>query len=301
MWKIGKILNAEQLMDKAFGRAKKKKGSEKIEEIRKTLNESLRRYVRDFPSFDNIHPFYYELIDLLIGINKMKKSLSSVEWARKKILLLSRDGIKKIRRGEDARKTVMDVYGRISSLLRQIDEDLKFLENARFKISKMPSVSTDIPTIVIAGYPNVGKSSILSILSKAKPEIAPYPFTTKGLVLGHFHINKDYEEKKIQVIEAPGMLDRPIEEKNEIEKQAMVALKHLPKAIIFVLDASMHCGYPLENQLNLLEEVKKMFKVKVIVVENKVDLSGGKTDYIKISCKSGEGIEELKEKIKELV
>ncbi|MBC7128829.1 MAG: 50S ribosome-binding GTPase [Thermoplasmatales archaeon] len=301
MWKIGKILNAEQLMDKAFRRAKKKKGSEKIEEIRKTLNESLRRYVRDFPSFDNIHPFYYELIDLLVGINKMKKSLSSVEWARKKILLLSRDGIKKIRKGEDARKTVIDLYGRISSLLRQIDEDLKFLENARFKISKMPSVSTDIPTIIIAGYPNVGKSSILSILSKAKPEIAPYPFTTKGLVLGHFHINKDYEEKKIQIIEAPGMLDRPIEEKNEIEKQAIVALKHLPKAIIFVLDASMHCGYPLKNQLNLLEEVKKMFKVKIIVVENKVDLSGGKTDYIKISCKSGEGIEELKEKIKELV
>ncbi|MEM2935469.1 MAG: GTP-binding protein, partial [Candidatus Thermoplasmatota archaeon] len=160
MWKIGKILNAEQLMDKAFGRVKKKKGSEKIEEIRKTLNESLRRYVRDFPSFDNIHPFYYELIDLLIGINKIKKSLSSVEWARKKILLVSRDGIKKIKNGEYTRETVIGVYGRISSLLRQIDEDLKFLENARFKISKMPSISTDTPTIVIAGYPNVGKSSI---------------------------------------------------------------------------------------------------------------------------------------------
>ncbi|MEM1514167.1 MAG: GTPase [Candidatus Thermoplasmatota archaeon] len=301
MWKIGKILNAEQLIEKAFRRAKKKKGLEKIEEIRETLNDSLKRYVRDFPSFDNLHPFYYELIDLLIGINKIKKSLSSVEWARKKILLISREGMKKIRKGEDARKIITGLYGRISSLLRQVDEDLKFIENARIKISKMPSISTDISTIVIAGYPNVGKSSILSILSTAKPEIAPYPFTTKGLVVGHFYINKGYEEEKIQIIEAPGLLDRPIEEKNEIEKQALVALKYLPKAIIFVLDASMHCGYPLENQFNLLEEIKKMFKVKIIVVENKVDLSGGKTDYIKISCKTMDGIKELKEKIKELV
>ncbi|MEM2715305.1 MAG: GTPase, partial [Candidatus Thermoplasmatota archaeon] len=236
-----------------------------------------------------------------IGINKIKKSLSSVEWARKKILLISREGMKKIRKGEDARKIITGLYGRISSLLRQVDEDLKFIENARIKISKMPSISTDISTIVIAGYPNVGKSSILSILSTAKPEIAPYPFTTKGLVVGHFYINKGYEEEKIQIIEAPGLLDRPIEEKNEIEKQALVALKYLPKAIIFVLDASMHCGYPLENQFNLLEEIKKMFKVKIIVVENKVDLSGGKTDYIKISCKTMDGIKELKEKIKELV
>ena len=288
-------------MDKVFGKAKKKRGIEKIEEIRETLNETLKRYVRDFPSFDNLHPFYYELLDLLIGINKMKKSLSSVEWTRKKIMVILREGIRKIKKGEDTRKTVSAIYGRISSLLDHIDSDLKFLENARIKISKMPAISTDIPTVIIAGYPNVGKSSILSLLSTAKPEIAPYPFTTKGLVLGHFYTSKGYENKKIQIIEAPGLLDRSPEKRNEIEKQAIIALKYLPNLIIFVLDASMHCGYSIENQINLLEEIKKMFGAKIIVVENKIDLSGGKTDYIKISCKSGEGIEELKEKIMELI
>lgn len=220
---------------------------------------------------------------------------------RKKILIISKDAIKKIKKGEDARKIVISLYGRISSLLDQIDENLKFLENARVKISKIPSISTDTPTIVIAGYPNVGKSSILSLLSTAKPEIAPYPFTTKGLIVGHLYISNGYEDRKIQIVEAPGLLDRPIEKRNEIEKQAIVALKYLPKAVIFVLDASLHCGYPLENQINLLEEIKNMFNVRIIVVENKVDLSGGKTDYIKISCKSGEGIDKLKEEIMELI
>ncbi len=301
MWKIGKILNAEQLIDRTFRKAKKKRGIEKIKEIREILNENLKRYVRDFPSFDNLHPFYYELLDLVIGVNKLKKSLSSVEWTRKKILIISKDAIKKIKKGEEARKIIAGLYGRISSLLNQIDEHLKFLENSRVKISKMPSVSTDIPTIVIAGYPNVGKSSILSLLSSAKPEIAPYPFTTKGLIVGHLYVRKGYEDKKIQIVEAPGLLDRPIEKRNEIEKQAIIALKYLPKAVVFVLDASMHCGYPLENQINLLQEIKNMFNVRIIVVENKIDLSGGKTDYIKISCKNDVGIDKLKEEIMKLI
>ena len=50
-------------------------------------------------------------------------------------------------------------------------------------------------------------------------------------------------------------------------------------------------------QEKLLQEIKKNFKADVIVVENKIDVSGGKTNYMKISCKTGEGIDELKNKI----
>ena len=304
MFKIPPILNADKLLDKAFGRAKKirskdkrEKTINKISTVKQLLNNTLQKYVKAFPSFDNLHKFYYELLDLVVGINRLKKSLATLDWARKKINKIANQGIKKAKKEEDYKKIIASVYGRISSILYDINAHLAFLEDARQKIKKLPYIDVDAPTVIIAGYPNVGKSSLLRILSSAKPEIASYPFTTKGLIVGHMEVNGKYEKKKIQVVEAPGLLDRPEEERNEIEKQGMLALRYLPNLIIFIIDASMHCGYSMDNQLRLLEEIKKDFDVEIIVVENKVDISKGKTNFMKISCVTGKGIEELKKEI----
>ena len=310
MFKIPPILSADELLDKAFGKAKRIKERDrkartinKLSTVKQILNNTLQKYVKAFPSFDNLHRFYYELFDLLIGIDKMKKSLGAIEWARKKISKIANDGIKKIKREEDDKKyknILAAKYGRISSVMYQINSHLSFLEEARNKMKKIPYIDADAPTIIIAGYPNVGKSSLLKILSSAKPEIASYPFTTKGLIVGHMETEDKYERKKIQVVEAPGLLDRRDEERNYIEKQGMIALRYLPDLIIFVVDASLHCGYSMEDQMKLLDEIKKEFyDVDIIVVENKVDISGGKTDFMKISCTTGEGIDELKREIME--
>lgn len=304
MFNLPKILNADELLDKAFGRAKKirerdkkLKTINKIAVVKSILSNTLRKYVKSFPSFDNLHPFYYEILNLLVGIDELKKSLAAVDWARKKIDGIARYGIKRAKKEENYKEIIKAVYGRISSIIYRINRNLNFLEEARLKIKNIPSIDTDIPTVIIAGYPNVGKSSLLKLLSSAKPEIASYPFTTKGLIVGHFSIKEKYEERKAQVVEAPGLLDRPYEKRNEIERQGIIALKYLPDLIIFIIDASLHCGYPLEEQEKLLKEIKDEFKVDMIVVENKADISGGKTDYLKISCKTGEGIEELKKEM----
>ena len=304
MFNLPKILNADELLDKAFGRAKKirerdkkLKTINKIAVVKSILSNTLRKYVKSFPSFDNLHPFYYEILNLLVGIDELKKSLAAVDWARKKIDGIARYGIKRAKKEENYKEIIKAVYGRISSIIYRINRNLNFLEEARLKIKNIPSIDTDIPTVIIAGYPNVGKSSLLKLLSSAKPEIASYPFTTKGLIVGHFSIKEKYEERKAQVVEAPGLLDRPYEKRNEIERQGIIALKYLPDLIIFIIDASLHCGYPLEEQEKLLKEIKDEFKVDMIVVENKADKSGGKTDYLKISCKTGEGIEELKKEM----
>ena len=63
-------------------------------------------------------------------------------------------------------------------------------------------------------------------------------------------------------------------ERNEIEREAIAALKYLAHVIIFMIDPSETCGWTLEQQLNLLKEVRRMFPLNpLLVVLNKVDIT----------------------------
>jgi nucleolar GTP-binding protein len=151
---------------------------------------------------------------------------------------------------------------------------------------------------VIAGYPNVGKSSLLRCLSAARPKIAQYPFTTKEIFVGHIERKKRHILERYQLIDTPGLLDRPLSKRNDIEKQAVAALTHLADIIIFITDPTETCGYSLMDQSHLLSQLKKMFTDSTfIIVENKSDLKHSNTNNLKVSCQTGEGIDELIEKI----
>jgi nucleolar GTP-binding protein len=151
-------------------------------------------------------------------------------------------------------------------------------------------VNIDIPTIVIAGAPNVGKSQLVGQISTGKPRVAVYPFTTQEISLGVF----ERKYLRYQVIDTPGLLDRPLEERNAMELRAVLALKHLADAIVFVMDPSETCGYTMEQQEHLLDSLKGEFgSTPIIVIENKADVLKSKSSRLKLSAAEGEGIPEL--------
>jgi nucleolar GTP-binding protein len=177
-------------------------------------------------------------------------------------------------------------------VLKQISDDLAFLEKARRYLIRAPVIDVEKPTIVIAGAPNVGKSLIVKRISTAKPKIASYPFTTKGVSVGHF----DYDGRTYQVIDTPGLLDREMEKRNTMELKAILTLSHLANLIVFVIDPSEYCGYATDSQLHILTDIKSRFEgIPIIEVENKVDIMRSETSRIKISALGGEGIEEMRE------
>ncbi|MEE8564833.1 MAG: GTPase, partial [Candidatus Thermoplasmatota archaeon] len=190
-----------------------------------------------------------------------------------------------------------EIYGRISSVVNQVEKDLTFLIQAQKIINKFPEI-VDIPTVVISGFPNVGKSSLLKSLSKSKPKTAQYPFTTKEVSVGHIEKKQNYINNRIQLIDTPGLLDSSISEKNEIEKQAIAALTHLADLIIYIFDLSETCGYLIEDQKKLFIIIENLFnESKIITVENKADIFKSNSKNLKISNKTGEGIESLKKEI----
>lgn len=311
--KIPEILTADQILDKAFKKTKKvsiedrvpfyrkkKTALAKTESFCKTVITTLEKFVKNFPSLEQLPMFYQEMIDIKINTDSLKKSLGAVDWARKTSDKIYKSQFKNMRRSGDIefiKEKQNEIYGRISSIVKQIKKDLENLKNAQKIIKKLPGIR-DIPTVVIAGYPNVGKSSLLTCLSKAKPHIATYPFTTKEIHVGHLEFKQKYETITVQLIDTPGLLDRSYENRNKIEHQAIAALTHLADIIIFIFDPSETSGYPMSKQKSLYQDMKKMFdKADFIVVENKIDIKKTKTDYIKISCKDKKGIKELENKI----
>jgi nucleolar GTP-binding protein len=116
--------------------------------------------------------------------------------------------------------------------------------------------------------------------------------------VGHFEKNKI----RYQIIDTPGLLDRPLEERNEIELQAISALRHVGKVMLFIIDPSETCGYTLEKQMHLLEEIKKEFVIPMIVAANKTDISktAEKTD-MSMSTLTGDGVKAVLERLLEMI
>ncbi|KYK20367.1 hypothetical protein AYK24_03750 [Thermoplasmatales archaeon SG8-52-4] len=256
----------------------------------------LEQYVKKFPSIDNLPKFYQDIIDIKIDINKLKKSLGAIDWARKTCQMIYSTQSKSLQKSKKINFLMQkqkEIYGRISSVVKQVDSDLLFLAKAQNIIKDFPEIQ-DILTVVIAGYPNVGKSSVLKCLSSAKPKISQYPFTTKEIHVGHMERKEKYYKKRIQLIDTPGLLDRPSPERNDIEKQAIAALSNLADIIVFIIDPTETCGYRLVDQLKLLSQIKKTFiQSKIIIVENKSDLKKEDTKYLKISCETRQGLDVL--------
>jgi len=311
--KMPDILLADELLEYSFKKArnikvvdsnpfyrKKKTIIAKTESFLNIIITTLELYVNSFPSIDKIHPFYKEILEIRIGVDKLKKALGGINWARKTCKEIYIKQSKQLLKSNNINfllKKQKEIFGRISSIIKQVKEELIIVSEAQNILRKLPDIQK-IPTVVIAGYPNVGKSSVLRCLSSAKPEIAQYPFTTKEIYIGHIKIKEKYSIKKIQIIDTPGLLDRPIFERNKIEKQAIAAIAHLADTVIFVLDPSETCGYLLKDQINLLHQIQDLFKFcPFIVVENKVDLKKSDSEFIKISCETKEGINILFNKI----
>jgi nucleolar GTP-binding protein len=310
MYKIPTILRSDEILDKAFKSASKvqvvvknkakrnkKTAIAKVQKASKTISSTLNRYIKSFPSFDSLPEFYYELFDVSLGIDGLKHSLGAINWCKDKVQNIAEESVYKISRAkgmDETKKFVSGAYGRLSSVVKQVSGDLEFLDDARRYLIKAPEIDAEKPTVVIAGAPNVGKSEIVGKISSAKPKIASYPFTTKGISVGHF----EWEGNTLQVIDTPGLLDREMEKRNEMELKAVLALRHLANVIVFVLDPSEYCGYSLNSQLEILSDIKSMFSnIEIIVVENKSDIQKTNSENLKISALKGEGIDEFLETV----
>lgn len=288
------VPTSQELLDKSFRRASRATDNEAmIKNAGNILSDNLSNLIRKFPSFENLPPFYRDMADIMAGVDRLRISLSRLSWASAQIRDITKESLTKIKRsrGLDSTPVRKAAFGRFSSVMRSIEKDMLFLNEARNLLRNIPSIDPVIPTILIAGYPNVGKSSFIVRITGARPEIASYPFTTRGIFVGHFYRG----EQKYQVVDTPGLLDRPMEERNDIERQSIAALSHLHGVVLYILDPSEHCGYPLPSQLSLAEDLKNWIKLPMLIAANKADIVRYDADknMLEMSTETGQGVDDV--------
>jgi len=209
------------------------------------VTERLGAIVDCFPKLNDVHPFYADLMNVLYDRDHYKLALGHVNKAKAISDNIASDYVRLLKYADSLYRAKMlkrAALGRTCTLLKKLKSSLAYLEEVRKHLSRLPQIDTNSRTLIVTGFPNVGKSSFINNITNANVDVQPYAFTTQNLFVGHC----EYKYAKWQVIDTPGILDHPLDQRNTIEMQAITALAHLNAAILFVMDISETCGYSIE-------------------------------------------------------
>lgn len=288
----------------------------KVKYCQTTYGEKFGKILEDFPKIDDIHPFYADLCNVLYDRDHYKLALGQVGACKKIIDNVAKDYVRMMKFADSLYKCKMlkrAAMGRMCTSVKKLQGSLSYLEEVRQHLARLPSINPATRTLILTGYPNVGKSSFMNIVTNASVDVQPYAFTTKSLFIGHL----DHNYVRWQVIDTPGILDHPLEERNTIEMTAITALAHLPAAVLFFVDVSEMCGYPLATQVALYHSIKPLFRNRpLLVILNKADLrkvadlspeekaliegmksdDGQSVEFFTTSCATREGVDAARAK-----
>eukprot|EP00800_Vazella_pourtalesii_P018068 TRINITY_DN569_c0_g1_i1.p1 TRINITY_DN569_c0_g1~~TRINITY_DN569_c0_g1_i1.p1 ORF type:complete len:622 (-),score=155.47 TRINITY_DN569_c0_g1_i1:224-2089(-) len=244
----------------------------KVKFTQQSYHDKLLQIVDGFPKLDAVHPFYSDLMNVLYDRDHYKIALGQLNKAKHLVDNIARDYTRLLKYADSlyrCKQLKIAALGRMSTLMKRQTKSLEYLEQVRQHLSRLPSIDPNTRTIIISGFPNVGKSSFINKVTRADVDVQPYAFTTKSLFVGHM----DYEYLRWQVIDTPGLLDQPLDQRSTIEMQAITALVHLRAAILYIMDLSEQCGRTLEAQLKLFKNIEPVFKGKpLIICLNKMDV-----------------------------
>jgi uncharacterized protein len=203
----------------------------------------------------------------------------------------------------------------LKTKISEVNDEIETIKSG----PKKATASYKIPrqgagTIVFLGGPNGGKSSLLRKLTKATPEVAPYPFTTREPIPGMM----DWEDARVQLIDLP-----PITA--DFYETYVTDFARTADAALLIVDLGDDDGpFAAETVLERMTERKihlvgsppeseddpTIFHVRTLLVANKVDAEGAKDrldilremigerlPILPVSADKGEGVEELRTRL----
>ncbi len=184
---------------------------------------------------------------------------------------------------KSSEKMLANLKTRYVKLKSKIQESKKSGKSGRKTGIKKQGIQT-----VLVGLTNSGKSSILTSLTNARPEISPFPYTTKNPTIGTL----DYKGIKFQIIDLPSIeresFDQGIMNNADISLIVIIKIQELDKILPF-LEKTTGKRLIIFNKIDILNDKEKR-KIHETLKTKKLK-------FCLFSSKSKEGIGELREKI----
>ena len=153
----------------------------KVKFMQEAVNEKLTGIIEGFPKLNDIHPFYADLMNVLYDRDHYKLALGHVNKAKSICDSIANDYVRLLKYADSlyrAKQLKRAALGRSCTLIKKLKSSLSYLEEVRKHLGRLPTIDTNARTLIVTGFPNVGKSSFINNVTNANVDVQPYAFTT---------------------------------------------------------------------------------------------------------------------------
>ncbi|MEM0046725.1 MAG: GTPase [Fervidicoccaceae archaeon] len=270
----------EEIYEKIYRRIgklieKQKKGEAKdsMDEALEIVNTTFNIIHEKLKSYEKFYRIVSKRDDLraYISIVLGEQALNSIERAARldgKVRQLYSTLKNELLSGDrrNLRNKALEISSRLISIVRRNRKLLSEVLEIKKEALLFPDISSKV-TIVIAGAPNSGKSTLASRISNARTEIAEYPFSTKIAVPGRF-LAEDILD--IAVLDTPGIIHESLSEMSLFERRAVAVLRMSRGILLFLIDPTDSAALSLDEQIKILSRFREEV-AELMVIVNKVD------------------------------
>jgi nucleolar GTP-binding protein len=133
----------------------------KVKYTQQTFHDKIQGILDQFPRLDDVHPFYADMINVLYDRDHYKIALGSLNQAMGLIDGISKDYVRLLKYGDSlyrCKSLKRAALGRMATVMKKLNASLGYLEQVRQHLSRLPSIDPTERTVIVCGYPNVGKS-----------------------------------------------------------------------------------------------------------------------------------------------
>eukprot|EP00290_Baffinella_frigidus_P036562 CAMPEP_0180309954 /NCGR_PEP_ID=MMETSP0988-20121125/29408_1 /TAXON_ID=697907 /ORGANISM="non described non described, Strain CCMP2293" /LENGTH=478 /DNA_ID=CAMNT_0022293835 /DNA_START=9 /DNA_END=1445 /DNA_ORIENTATION=- len=247
----------------------RKWAAERANELSKYLTKPLGETLDGYDKvLRRLQPFEKVVCDLTVkarelsGYGSLSQTLEKVRELRKNSMELCKAAAQAGKNAETRKMAEQEIDILIDAAEELWQRDgwaVDMLLDMGKELRNVPMLDTELDTVVLVGSPNVGKSSIVRAISTGTPEVNNYPFTTRGMTLGH--VIDQEGDRVCQVMDTPGLLPRSDAKRNEMEMLTLASMQHLKSVVVFVLDLTSESGEKstIDAQLAVRTELRIRF------------------------------------------
>jgi nucleolar GTP-binding protein len=150
------------------------KSAKQLDALTTNLCKPLGEYVKGFPRIERLHPFERALLELTLREGRYETTLYQVDTVRKGMLNIGKGLTARAAKAKGPKEAVNireEGFVEMEKYFNKGKASIDELKEIAKTLRRLPVAELQTPTVAMVGAPNVGKSSLVRVLSSGTPEV----------------------------------------------------------------------------------------------------------------------------------